>query len=80
MEETNKKLVSLNELAKISDVYKSKLAYYVKLDLLHPIDTVGKMQIFSKKETLMILKKIERWQAKGKTLKEIKERLECKLN
>jgi len=70
-----KKLVSLNELAKIADVNKTKLSFYAKSGLFLPVQVVGRMQIFDMKETLKTLKLIEKKQEEGKSLTEIKEEL-----
>jgi len=72
----NKEFVSLNELAKQSDINKSKLAYYVSLGLIRPNTVVGKMQIFKKSEVLHTLAEIKKWQDKHKSLQQIKVKLD----
>ena len=71
----NNDLVSLNELAKILGINKSKLTYYVSLGIVIPSTTVGKMQIFNKKEVLTRIKKIKKLQEEGKTLFQIKNQI-----
>jgi len=71
--ETQKKLISLNELAKIAKINKSKLQYYASLGLFWPTQIVGRMQIFNTKEILKTLKLIEKKQKEGKSLYEIKK-------
>jgi len=69
------KLISLNDLAKIIKVNKSKLSYYVSLGLLVPIDIVGKTMIFEKDKTITTIKKIKDLQSKKLTLQQIKNKL-----
>lgn len=70
-----KDFISLNEIAKITNVNKSKLRYYTNLGLLSPEITVGKMQIFKYKETIEILRKIKKLRKSGYNLKQIKSEL-----
>lgn len=65
--------VSLGTLALELRVNKSRLAYYFSEGLLVPVGVVGRMNIFNKKDALSRIKKIEAYQEKGKSLKEIKE-------
>jgi DNA-binding transcriptional MerR regulator len=67
-----KELVSLNELSKEFNINKSRLAFYVKLGLLSPKTTVGKMNIFEYGKSVGILKQIDRLQKKDIGLNEIK--------
>ena len=71
----NKEFVSLNELAKISNINKSKLTYYVGFGLIVPETVVGRMQIFKKTTTINTLKKIQDLQLEGMSLQHIKEKL-----
>ena len=73
----NKEFVSLNELAKQSNINKSKLSYYVSLGLIRPNTVVGKMQIFKKKDVLKTLTEIKKWQNESKSLKQIKDKLDA---
>ena len=70
-----KEFVSLNELAKQSDINKSKLAYYVSLGLIRPNTVIGKMQIFKRSDVLKTLAEIKKWQDKHKSLKQIKSKM-----
>jgi DNA-binding transcriptional MerR regulator len=74
------KLISLNELAKLSDVNKSRLAYYKNLGLLIPQTIVGRMQIFDVKTATSILFRIKQWQKERLSLREIKDKLDKKTN
>ncbi len=67
--------ISLGELALELKLNKSRLAYYFSIGLIFPITKVGRMNVFSYQETIKNIKKIEKLQAEGKTLKEIKEKL-----
>lgn len=66
------KETTLNELSKLLGVNKSKLSYYVSKGLLKPKAEIGGMYIFDKKDTVLTLKRIERYQKKDYSLKEIK--------
>ena len=68
-----KNLISLADLALEVGVHKSKLKYYVGLELLKPIRTIGRMQIYNKKIALHRLNKILEGKKEGKTLREIKK-------
>lgn len=72
----NVTLLSLNKLAKELGFNKSKLSYYVSMKLLEPVNTIGKMMIFNKKEAVELVKKIDKWQKSGLGLKEIKEKID----
>jgi len=76
--EKQTQLTSLSELArdKRLNLNKSKLAYYAKLGLIIPVDTISRTQIYNKKEVIKIVKMIERLQFTGSTLVEIKKKLE----
>ena len=73
-----KKLISLSELAKVANVNKSKLQYYVSLDLFKPIDKIGGTQIFDKHEVLKILNRIEGFKNIEMTLKQIADEIKKK--
>ena len=61
-------LASLSEIARAIGVNKSKLSYYVTLGLIKPIETVGRMMIFDKWDTIdklatiAIKRNSEKWQ------------------
>jgi len=65
------KLISLAELAKLTDVNKSRLNYYAWKGLIKPVHVMGKTMVFDTKTVKKQLKTIEREQIKGKTLKQI---------
>ncbi len=64
-------LTTLAELAKELKINKSKLNYYFKLGLIKPVKIIGKTLIFSRKEVLADLEKVEKKQEKGQTLIDI---------
>lgn len=69
-----RELVTLALLAKELGVNKSKLTYYVKLGLFHPVtdmNKISKIGIYDKQEILNSLKIIEKLKAKGCSLKDI---------
>ena len=68
-------LLSMNELAKELGLNKSKLSYYVSMGLIKPANTIGRMMIFEKETTVVIIKKIEKWRKNKLSLKEIKEKI-----
>ena len=69
-----KKLVSLGDLAKELKVNKSKLAFYVKLGLLVPVETTGRMNIFDHADAMKQVKKINDLQkSKSMSLANIKQ-------
>jgi DNA-binding transcriptional MerR regulator len=67
----NKEHVSLSELAKITGMNKSHLAYYHKINLISPLMTVGKMHVFDAKKAIARIKEVKQYQKKGYKLKEI---------
>ena len=71
-----KTLISLGNLALEVGVNKSKLAYYARMGLLKPMNTIGVTQIYNKKKTLHRLDKILKAKKEGKTLREIKKILD----
>lgn len=75
-----KKPISLTELAKILDINKSKLSYYVNCGLLKPVDTVGKLMIFDRKEAINCYKRIQKYKNEGYTLHEIKKFYETSIH
>lgn len=71
---TMKKLVSLGDLAKELGVNKSKLAFYVKLGLLVPVESTGRMNIYEYENAMKQIKKIKDLQnSKSLTLATIKQ-------
>ena len=68
-----KKYTSLGDLARELKMNKSKLAYYFGLGLIKPTSTVSGMNIYDSEKTTKRIRIIEEMQAKGKTLKDIKE-------
>lgn len=72
MSKKAKKETTLNELSRSLGVNKSKLSYYVSKGLLKPKSELGGMYVFDREKTLLTLKRIEDYQKKELTLKEIK--------
>jgi len=71
---TMKKLVSLGDLARELGVNKSKLAFYVKLGLLVPVDSTGRMNIYEYDNAMKQIKKITELQkSKSLSLANIKQ-------
>lgn len=68
--------ISLSELARQLGTYKSKLSYYVKLGLISPITSIGRMQIYDKKVVERTLKKVERLKEQGLSMEDIKVKLD----
>ena len=69
-------IVTNKDIAEKFNVYKSKINYYVFLGLLVPIKRItGNTLIFDLKDVTRRLKIIDREQKKGKTLKEIAEKI-----
>ena len=73
--DNNVTLLSLNELARELGLNKSKLSYYVSEGLIEPANTIGRMMIFNKAETMSLVKEIEKLKKSGLSLKDIKEKL-----
>jgi DNA-binding transcriptional MerR regulator len=69
------KLTSLGELALELKINKSQLLYYHKLGLINPIETVGRMNLFDRQETIGVIKKIQKLQSASKSLSEIMDLL-----
>jgi len=65
-----KKPISLNELARLLKVSKSKLAYYKSQKLIAPITSVGRMHIFEKDDVIKTIHEIEKKKKMGIKLKE----------
>lgn len=65
------KLSSLNELAQELMINKSTLNYYVMMNVIEPVDVVGKMQLFDKEKTIKRINWLREEMKKGKTIKEI---------
>lgn len=63
---------SLSEIALKLGVNKSKLAFFLSLNLIKPISKVGKTNIFDSKNVINTFNKITNFKKSGKTLKEIK--------
>lgn len=72
--------ITLNELAQILKINKSKLNYYAWKELLVPTTTFGKTMVFDSKEAIRVVKQIDKLQKQGKTLEEIKAILHDKNN
>lgn len=68
-------LTSINELAKEVGTSKSTMNYYATLGIIAPISVVGKMQLFDKKECLRRIAVVKQERRKGKTLKQIVEKM-----
>lgn len=69
-----KKLVSLGDLARELGVNKSKLAFYVKLGLLAPVESTGGMNIYEYDNAMKQIKKINELQkTKSLSLATIKQ-------
>lgn len=56
--EKTKKLVNMNDLAKIVNCNKSCIYYYYSKGYIHSSSTVGRMILFELKPTIEIIKKI----------------------
>lgn len=67
------KMVSLGELAIELKINKSKLSYYYTIGLINPIETIGKMNLFNKEKTLLLIEKVNDLRKSGKTISEIKK-------
>jgi len=66
------KETTLNEMARLMDVNKSKLSYYVSKGLLTPKSCIGGMYLFDRTETMRRLRRINKLREKDYTLKQIK--------
>ncbi len=64
-------LVSLSEISKEMGINKSKLNYYVWLELLTPVKTVSKTMIFDRDKAKTEIEYIQRKKLEGFSLKEI---------
>lgn len=64
-------LVSLSEISKEMGINKSKLNYYVWLELLTPVKTVSKTMIFDRDKAKTEIEYIQRKKLEGLSLKEI---------
>ena len=69
-------VTTLSKLALELKIYRSRLDYYASLNLITPMNSIGKLNLFNKQATMTRLKEIEKFQKRGKTLKEIKLILE----
>lgn len=70
-----KELVSMSQLAKELGVNKSKINYYMTRGIIAPITKIGKVCVFDRAETLLRLKEINKAMARGRTIEEIKEKM-----
>jgi len=67
--------ITLSEIAKILDINKSKLHYYVSIGLIKPHGMASNTMIFEKKTLIKTLTKITKLRLKSIKLSEIKKQL-----
>lgn len=82
MEKQKSEFVSIRDIIRSKehsfDLEKSTLHYWSKIGLIAPTSTIGRMDMFAKKEVMARIKKIKELKKKGLKLEEIKNILDGK--